>query len=135
MREPKEEGRLKAEFLIELDAPHFQLFVTTHQDVRKRGIPDLAVHGAGRTTWWEFKHATPNFKSQGIQEVQCRKLAQYSFCRYIIYCNHDGTRATWIVHPKEVYRNRGRTSCIVPEIVFMGHNHLAVAEYVRAKHR
>jgi hypothetical protein len=94
----KREGRLKSAFTDELkrQAPHFlSLQFST------AGAPDRCIIGNGITTFWEFKHGTPHYESQGLQELLCIRLAEQSFCRYVLWLEDakGGNLSTNIVHP------------------------------------
>lgn len=133
-------------------------FVQSHQDVRKSGFPDIALHGEGVCTSWEFKHATPRFSSPGIQEWTCRRIAKSSYCRYVIYVENFAyedsmiadtltTRArssrtlqksmktTWIVNPDEIAGCDGRLEEITPDSILCGFDHIAVVRYMASVHR
>lgn len=98
----KREGELKSEFTKEMSRalPSFivQLFASA-------GAPDRLIAGYGRMTTWEFKHATPDFESIGLQELSCMRLAQAGHCRYVLWSEKsNGTeKRTLIVHPKHIY--------------------------------
>lgn len=60
--------------------------VVQHQDVRTAGNPDSHLSGFGGTSFWEFKHATPNFSTSRVQEETCVKLDRVGYiCRYVIF--------------------------------------------------
>ncbi len=88
----KEENDLKEKLVkeIRLVIPTVVLF--THQDMRSSGNPDLELNANRLTSHYECKHATPNFKSQGRQELVMARLALAShYARYIIwYSARDG---------------------------------------------
>lgn len=128
---PKREAELKRALVATLKR---RFFVQAHSEARKYGVPDLSVSGNGRTTWYELKHATPNFTTQGVQEITCLQLAKYSFCRYIIYYEWQESFMTYIVHPSEVYERKGKIGNIAHEDVFFNHNHHAVLQYITDEH-
>lgn len=71
-----------------------------HEDRFTSGWPDISVTGNGHTSYWEVKHATPDWKSNGIQELTMLRLAHASFCaRYIFYYEKQDAKRTLIVHP------------------------------------
>lgn len=98
------------------------------------GAPDRAIIGAGKTSWLEFKHATPSFRSPGLQELTCMRLAIAGYCRYVIWyetAKGNGQR-TMIVHPKVVHE---RTSWqLTPEAWTMGFDHEWLVEQIRKVH-
>ncbi len=128
---PKRETELKRKLVAVLKQ---RFFVQTHSEARKYGVPDLSVSGNGRTTWYELKHATPNFTTQGVQEITCLQLAKYSFCRYIVYYEWQDTWCTYIVHPVEVYGRKGKMGNITPEMRLDGHDHFGVLRYIIDEH-
>lgn len=129
---PKREAELKRTLVATLKR---RFFVQTHSEARKYGVPDLSVSGNGKTSWYELKHATPNFTTQGVQELTCLQLAKHSFCRYIIYYEWQNTLNTFIVHPIEVYGRKGKMGNMVHEVVFTDkHDHLGVLQYIAYEH-
>lgn len=132
---PKRESELQAACLFEMRRQVSKRYeVVTIQDVRKSGWPDVALNGFGKTTWWEFKHATPSFSSPGIQEHICRRLAKTSYCRYIVYYETRSDVCTYIVHPDHVAGHDGKLLAMVPEVVFDGHDHFSVVQFMRNIH-
>lgn len=103
---PKEEGKLKSKFGAELkrQAPGFLVL-----QYSTNGAPDREIIGHGVTTRWEAKHATPDFRSPGDQELMCARLAAAAHCRYIVWFEDtkDNSQYTLIVHPSEVLGRRG----------------------------
>ena len=68
------------------------------------GIPDAAITWNGRTCWIEVKYANPGFKSTGIQELTCCRLALAGRCVYVVY---DGPHNTVsIIAPQDIGRWR-----------------------------
>ncbi len=113
----KREDELKAALFVELRKLPKTFELLPIQDVRKSGTPDFTLNGIDKTTWWEVKHATPNFSSPGIQEIMCSRLARTSFCRYIIYVDgrvwwptkiHEHDQFTVIVPPSHVFGHKGK---------------------------
>lgn len=96
----KREGELKSLFGAELKrrAPDFLVL-----QYATNGAPDREVVGLGHTTRWEMKHATPDFRSSGDQELMCTRLAAAAHCRYVIWQQRGGIKKTMIVHPREVF--------------------------------
>ena len=128
-----EESRLKSELMlsIKMRLPHF--LALRHEDVRTRGIPDMTVTGNGRTTWFEIKHGTPLFESEGYQELTCRRLASKGFCRYVVYRENaaGADKVTMIVHPDQVARGQWQMEA---EVTVQGYNHTFVADYIHDTH-
>lgn len=126
----KEEGRLKLAFTKELkrQAPDFLVL-----HYLTNGAPDREVVGNGKTSRWEFKHATPNFRSPGDQELMCARLAERGHCRYVIWLELGEKRMTAIVHPRVVLGRRGRGAGIIAEAWGEGFNmQWLVAEVLKA---
>jgi hypothetical protein len=126
---PRQESTLKAKCLKEAQE-HLKGFVIfQHQEVRRIGVPDVSITGLSKTSWWEFKHGTPDFDSTGLQELTMLRLAGAGFARYIIYLeDKDGeSKRILIVHPKEF-------KDLIPEASCVGFNHRWVAEYIRKIH-
>lgn len=103
MPEKKRESALKSALMAEIKA-HLPGFVAQrHEDVRTSGTPDLSLTGRARTSWWEFKHGTPDFESHGIQELTMLRLAASSFhARYVVWEERRGVKRTLVVHPKHI---------------------------------
>lgn len=129
----KRENELKARQceVIRERMPGFVLQL--HQQVRGSGTPDLSLDGLARTSWWEFKHATPDFKSPGIQEVTCCRLAAASFCRYVIFYDDGRRKETQIVKPTDV-RDRLDFRSIKVEFGWVGFKFEEVADFMRQVH-
>lgn len=99
------------------------------------GAPDREVVGGGISSRWECKHATPDFRSPGDQELMCMRLAEVGHCRYIIWCESwSGLNPrTLIVHPRQVHE---RTSWdLQPEAWCLGHDMVWLVNQIRAVHQ
>jgi hypothetical protein len=81
--------------------------ILRHEDRHTAGIPDISVTGCGRTSWWEVKHANPDWKSRGIQELTCMRLAAAGICFYITYEDKTGVKRTIISTPREAAATGG----------------------------
>lgn len=124
----KREGELKSAFTREFrrQLPHFIVLMNS-----SRAAPDRSITGGGRTTWWEFKHATPGFDSPGDQELMCMRLAVQGFCRYVIWWESSkgiGQR-TMIVHPKMVADHS-----LIPEASCEGFDYKWLTNYIQTIH-
>jgi len=97
----KLEADLKARFTRELKAQR-PTWLSLLQSTA--GAPDRAIVGDGHTSWLEFKHATPSFRSPGIQERLCQRLATTGRCWYVIWAESalGADRRTLIVSPAQV---------------------------------
>lgn len=105
----KREAALKAAFTKELLSQQPTWLSLLQQTA---GAPDRAIVGNSTTSWWEFKHATPDFRSPGLQELMCLRIAQHAPCFYVIWRERaDGMgKETCIVLPERVHAVRQRTS-------------------------
>jgi hypothetical protein len=127
----KREAELKAAFTQEmkqrLPAYVMLAFATA-------GAPDRSITGHGRTTHWEFKHATPDFQSDGLQELLCMRLAWMGHCRYVIWqeSRNGDQQRTLIVHPRKVHEREGWN--LEAEAWCIGFNHRWLVEQVRKAH-
>lgn len=126
----KREAELKSEFFKELkrQLPDFLLLAQA-----SAGAPDKGIVGNGRTSFLEFKHATPQFLSPGNQELFCMRLANAGFCRYVIWWEAGQGQRTMIVHPRKVHERQGWL--MVPEEVTPGFDHKWLVSYVKQVHR
>jgi hypothetical protein len=115
--------------------PASLFFAMQHQDVRKPGYPDSCLHGFGRSSYWEFKHATPNFKSPGLQELNCRRIARHGFsCLYVIFVEHNNIFQTRICHPRDVFEQRGKLANISFLDSWQGHDFIRLAKFMHDLH-
>lgn len=96
----KQEALLKAAFTKELRR-QMPTFLVLHYATA--GAPDREIVGAGRTTRWECKHATPGYDSIELQVLTCRRLALADHCRYIFWMEKKGTKRTMILHPERIH--------------------------------
>jgi len=97
----KQEAALKARFTAALKAAQ-PTWLSLLQSTA--GAPDRAIAGDGQTSWFEFKHATPDFRSPGIQELLCARLEEQSQCWYVIWAENaaGGGQRTLIAHPSAI---------------------------------
>jgi hypothetical protein len=127
----KREGELKSAFRAILkDVPGFYML-----QLASRAAPDRLIIGAGRSTFWEFKHGTPSFDSPGDQELMCCRLAMAGYCRYVVWQESSkgfGQR-TMIVHP-EIIRKRDGWS-LTPEAWCRDYNHHWLVNFILQVHR
>jgi hypothetical protein len=112
--------------LVRKAFPGYVIF--RHEDRHLFGVPDLSVTGNGVTSWWEGKHANPNFKSQGIQELTMLRLANHSHARYIIWDENSGSKRTLVVSPQ------GMSEWQSAKETVSGFNHRWVVELIRKVH-
>lgn len=133
----KQESELRSKFMIVAKAdPVLSKFVLIrHEDVRTGGIADLEVVGNRRTTHWEFKHATPEFESPGLQELMMLRLAGADHARYIVFwqSRHGIGKRTMIVHPREVHNRKNWL--LVPEEVTPGFDMKWLCRQIAEAHR
>lgn len=108
----KRESALKAELMKLLRAQLPSFVHQRHEDRFAYGWPDISITGNRRTSFWEIKHATPQFSSTGIQELTMLRLAATSYhARYIFYHEKHGIKQTLIVHPQNIVDLKAETSC------------------------
>lgn len=125
----KREGELKSLFGKELkrQLPGFYML-----QYSTNGAPDREIVGAGVSTRWEMKHATPDFLSPGDQELMCERLAFVAHCRYVVWWERGPIQKTMIVHPREVRQRVGWN--LVPEAFCVGFNMRWLVDQVRKAH-
>jgi hypothetical protein len=105
------------------------------QDVRTSGYADSQLLGNKIASFWEFKHATPNFKTYGLQEITAQMVDLHTYCRYVLFVEFDGHMATWIVHPDNVRNSAGILTRIEPEYKVSGHDFDWLADFMKKVHR
>lgn len=122
----KREGELKSAFSKEFkkQLPHF--LVLFHSS---RAAPDRSITGGGRTSFFEFKHGTPNFETHGDQLLMCRRLAAHGFCRYVIWEEKDGVKRTLVIHPERIH-----DGTMVSEDWCGGFDHKWLTSYIKKIH-
>lgn len=132
----KRESPIKYAFFERFDQlfPPRLFYVMQHQDVRRSGHPDSSIHGYGQSTFWEFKHATPNFTTNELQELTCWRLARHAYCRYVLFYEYGDELKTLIVHPREVFKKKGKLADMHVEAEFVGHNFDMLAGFIHAIH-
>lgn len=126
----KREAELKLQFGEEMRRllPGFEVV-----QLLTPGAPDRLVAGNGRMTCWEFKHATPDFGSPGLQELTCCRLAASGHCRYVVWWERNGVgHKTMVVHPMAIFQRRGGS--YPAEAWCPGFNHKWLVEQVRKAH-
>lgn len=116
------------------------------QDVRTSGYPDSQLLGFKRATFWEFKHATPLFKTYGLQEITAQIVNQKTYCRYVIFIERPVTVLTqttstpqidssiWVVHPDQIRNCGGKLDNVKPEVVFGSFDFDALASFMHNVH-
>ena len=132
----KREGELKSLFGKELkrQLPGFLTLAYL-----TNGAPDRSIVGAAKQSNWEMKHATPDFKSPGDQELMCCRLAVAAHCRYVIWEEKNGILRTLIVHPQHVIR-KGAPSIahssvgLIAEVWCIGFDMNWLVKHVRKVH-
>lgn len=126
----KQEGRLKTAFRGELER---QLPTFLILGLADAGGPDRLIVGNGVTSFWEFKHATPDFASPGNQVLFCARLDVQSYCRYVIWQERDGLKRTMIVQPRVVLERNGWN--VGPESFCVGFDHRWLVGQIRKVHK
>lgn len=126
----KEEAKLKAAFMREL-VLQLPDFVTLRYATA--GAPDREIVGNNFVSFFEFKHATPRFRSPGNQELTMCRLARVAYARYVIWRETPhGGKSTMIVHPLIIHERTGWD--LVPEAVTIGFDHEWLVEQVKRVH-
>jgi hypothetical protein len=99
---PHSEGWLTRKLIeaVRLTMPGAE--VIKHADRITSGVPDLSVTWNGRTSWYEIKHADPNFSSMKLQELTCLRLAAVGICHYIVFSTQHDLQRTLIVQPRDL---------------------------------
>ncbi len=129
---PKREGELKSAFTEELKRQCPSFVVILHATA---GAPDRSIHGAGQGSSWEFKHATPDFESPGIQELFCMRLDEAHHCRYVLWWENGSDQRTMIVRPRAIFRHT-HTRSVMPyaDAWVYGFNHHWLVCQVKKAH-
>lgn len=100
----KREAELKSRFCAELLRQLSGFYILSYAT---NGAPDRSIVGAGFQSNWEAKHATPDFKSLGDQELMMCRMAVAGHARYIVWYEKGAIQRTMIVHPKKVMHRTG----------------------------
>lgn len=130
----KYEGKLKSAFGAELkkQLPNFLslMFAT-------RGAADRVIVGNGISTFWEFKHGTPDFDTPGDQLLMCMRLNVQGRCRFVIWEEQESGvgKRTMIVKPRDIYDARRNGTKFVPESWTTGFNHRWLVDQIKIAHR
>lgn len=132
----KQEAKLKSNLMIMLRQalPKYVLF--RHEDKFTSGIPDISITGFAKTSWFEVKHATPDFDSPGIQELTMLRLAAAGFhARYIIFTEdkNGDFKKTFIIHPKYI-KLFSQKDGVAVEASCLDFNNKFLLEYIRGVH-
>jgi len=97
------EASLKAKLVLRIKERRPSFVTLRHEDVRSSGHPDISVTGEKRTAWIEVKHADPEFKSHGIQELTMQRLEAQGLALYVVYeRSADGKRQTHVFKPSQM---------------------------------
>ncbi len=129
MTTPKREAELKSDFRDAVMKIIPGAVTVLHSSA---GAPDRAYTFAGKTTYVEFKHGTPDFDSPGLQELTCMKLEAAGSCVYVVWQENLVEPRTLIVRPRNVHF---RKSWDLPAIVtFAGFDHSSVVQWLRRLH-
>ena len=117
----KREGQLKSAFTAEFRRQHPQYLMLL---LATGGGPDRLIVGNGKVSFWEFKHATPSFRSPGRQELVCLRLVEQDIhCRYVLWWENSSgwDQRTLIVEPHIIHERKERP--LVAEAWCCGFNH------------
>lgn len=130
----KREGKFKQALRDRIKVALPAFYVLSHVDATN-GIPDLSISGNGTTTWWEFKHGTPDFTSRGVQVMTCRKLAAASFCRFVVFWeNGAGEKRTYILHPSQVVFGRNSDTILSVDCYTEGFDYDWLIDQIKRAH-
>ena len=99
-----------------------------HEDLYTRGIPDLTVTLAGRTTWWEIKYCDSTLRLDRVQRHVCQRLEETGYCRYVIYVRSPPPRSVRVVRPTQMDHWR-TVGDVIPQF-----DQGAVVRYIAAVH-
>ena len=103
--------------------------IIRHEDVRTVGVPDMSLTGSGRTTWWEFKHASPGLRPGEVgsaQHLRMMRLEALGFARYVIWAEVGGGEHTLIVRPRFLHE-----FFLKAEVTMAGYDHKGAIEYMQ----
>lgn len=129
----KRESALKSSLKLKVRRwlPGFVLL--SHEDVRTVGIPDWSLTGRGRTSWWEFKHATPDFDLHGRQKLTMQRLEGAGRAFYVVWYEDTtpGSQRTYIMAPHHMSKPLDRSAYIE---FAAGFDHRFVVEFMRGVH-
>lgn len=105
---PKRESELKSSFHQKLQHRFPALLMLQFSTA---GAPDRGYVLNSRLSCWEFKHGTPDFECQPLQELFCMRLeAQGIHCRYVVWEESATYQHTMIVRPSQMrLRSLGRS--------------------------
>lgn len=113
--------------------------VQRHEDIFRKGGPDMSVTWNKMTSWWEVKFGRPTIKTTGIQRLTCQRLADQGHCYYIIYRQKlvmDLTAEEGEVEKKTVHIQDARSlsEWMSSGNTFDGFNHRVVAAFIMQVH-
>ena len=100
--------------------------VQRHEDIFRKGGPDMSVTWNKMTSWWEVKYANPGFKSTGVQKLTCQRLAEQGHCFYIIYVENEKNVVIQDAKNLSEWMSSG--------FVIEGFNHKGVASFMYGQH-
>ena len=128
----KSEGELTRPLLKALETAMPGSVVTKHSDRFTFGIPDISIDWIN-TAWLEVK-ATEGDKIEyhrywEKQLLDCRHRERATHrCWFVVYKQVRGMKSIVVIRPREVFEDRRLG---LPELDIDGHDHVAVAEFVR----
>lgn len=130
----KREAELKAAAMRELKRQEPRYIVLL---LATAGGPDRVIVGNGKVTAWEFKHATPDFKSPDLQELFAMRLDAHGLrTRYVVWQERaDGTdKQTLIITPMEMYTRQNYAVSQRCEDRCSGYDHRWLVEQILRAH-
>lgn len=100
----KAEDRLTGAALKHLRTTFPNAVILKLADRATIGVLDVVINLNRITSWFEMKHATPDFDSSGIQDLNALRLAKESaYCRYLFFHEYDDEKCQYLVHPKDYH--------------------------------
>jgi len=124
----KREAELKRAFTQELkqQLPSYLVLLQA-----TAGAPDRLIVGDNCVSAWEFKHADPNFTTDGNQVLFCRRLARQIPCFYVVYYEGKLGKTTHIIHPEKIEAWKFSDSC---HTFIAGHDHKLLVRCIGSIH-
>lgn len=99
----QEERKLTGQLMERFKLLPRSFVVERHEQKITHGTPDICITGNWVTSRWEVKHATPNFKTKGIQELTMNRIALAGYAQYVVYWQKPNLgKRTYIVHPRDI---------------------------------
>ena len=124
------EATLKGQLVKTCERHMAGAVVLRHEEIFTAGYPDMTVTWRGKTVWLEAKYVVPRFRSRGLQEDTCKRLASQGVCYYVLYEDRGKGKRTKIVHPSCIQKYKDDTED-AQYFETEGFDHNFVANFVR----